>query len=81
MTITLPNQSVYLRDWETKDLNLYRDYNTGHHKWMDFDGPYYPKLTPSELENKLEKLQQKINNNDWSHQEKFSSLLAPMTNC
>lgn len=66
MRITLPNQSVYLRDWKTKDLQLYKEYNTGHHEWMNYDGPYYPKLTPAELEKQLEFLQKKISSQEWS---------------
>lgn len=40
---------IVVRDWIMEDLELYKFWNIGYHLWMDFDGPYYPKMDHFEL--------------------------------
>ncbi len=56
---------IKLRDWRLQDLDTYQKFNTGHHTWMDFDGPYYPKLTPSELEEQIDSLRKRISTDNF----------------
>lgn len=58
--LKIEGKQIVLRDWKLGDLTLYKHWHTGHHPWMDFDGPYYPKYTPSELETHLLYLQERI---------------------
>ena len=63
--ILLNGKKIKLRDWQQKDLSSFRFWNTEKHLWMDFNGPYYPKLTPEQLEETIEKYQDKIDRNAW----------------
>lgn len=63
--IKLKGTRICLRDWQLGDLGRYEHWNTGHHAWMDYDGPYYPKLTPEKLQETLEKLRSKLEKGDW----------------
>ena len=56
---------IKLRDWELDDLIHYRHWNLGRHEWMDYDGPYYPKLTEEKLEARIKRIEQKIATNNW----------------
>ncbi len=61
----LKGKTISLRDWQLKDLEIYRHWNTGHFRWMDFNGPYYPNLTKNELEAQITALKSRIETNDW----------------
>lgn len=61
----ITNQNIILRDWEKPDLETYLKWNSGHHRWMDFNGPYYPKKTTEEVLSFIKKCQLKIDSNDW----------------
>jgi len=63
----LVGKRCVLRDWELKDLEVYRKYNTGHHLWMDLDGPYYAKASPSELEQLIQKIKKRIIDGNWQN--------------
>lgn len=65
MTISLPTQSIILRDYLEKDLDTIKEWEIGHHKWMEFNGPYYPIDPPEKVEEHCLFLQQKIAKNDW----------------
>lgn len=58
---------INLRDWQLKDLPFYQQFNTGHHAWMDFDGPYYDKMNEEELATNIKNIRQKIQNKEFSH--------------
>ena len=58
MSVQLQSARLVLRDWQKVDFEPYRKWNTGHHRWMDFDGPYYPKRSPEALEQEIERLKQ-----------------------
>jgi len=45
----LEGKNIVVRDWIMEDLELYKFWNIGYHLWMDFDGPYYPKMDDFEL--------------------------------
>ncbi len=61
----LEGQNIILRDWQLEDLPLHKLWHTGQHRWMDYDGPYYLKPTPKELEKTLEFYQRKIEKQDF----------------
>lgn len=61
----LIGEKIILRDWEIADLKDYKFWNTGHKKWMDFDGPYYPKPTKEELSKQIEIIEKKISSNNF----------------
>lgn len=54
--LKLIGKKVIIRDWTKEDLDSYRHWNTGTHLWMHFDGPYYPKMTPEQLEITINKI-------------------------
>lgn len=49
-----------MRDWIMSDLEIYSHWNTGSHLWMDYNGPYYPKMDEKELKVSLAKTRQRI---------------------
>ncbi len=58
----LEGKNIVVRDWIIEDLKSFEYWNTGHHSWMDFDGPYYPKMDQFELEYNIDLVRQKIEN-------------------
>ena len=54
--------NIRIRDWKKEDEILYRFWNIGHHLWMNYDGPYYPKMTEEEVESAVKR----FNNNSLS---------------
>ncbi len=50
MNLKLTGAQIVIRDWITEDFDSYRFWNSGHHSWMDYDGPYYPKMTAKQVE-------------------------------
>lgn len=67
MILQNPKSNIVLRDWKLKDVNLYRQFNTGHHQWMDFNGPYYPNMSPEELEDEIKKKEKRIREQSFSN--------------
>lgn len=61
-------KDIIIRDWLQKDLEVFRFWNTGKHLWMDFDGPYFPKMTKIEIENSVKTIESKIVNKSFSKQ-------------
>ena len=62
----LASKRIMLRDWEISDLVPYRFWNTGkHHLWMDYNGPYYAKMTQTELDISIEKRTARIKKSHW----------------
>jgi len=60
-----------LRDWMSKDLETYRQYNIGHHLWMDFNGPYYANPSVLDVDEKIQKLSERINDREWGSRNKI----------
>ncbi|MGB0840504.1 MAG: GNAT family N-acetyltransferase [Chitinophagales bacterium] len=56
----LKGKTIHLRDWQLADLAVFQQWNTGKHEWMNYDGPYYPKMTAEQLENRVKEKQEKI---------------------
>ncbi len=56
---------VTLRDWRLEDLDVYAHWMAPGHRWQDFDGPYFPKPTPEELAQELERRRVAILAGDW----------------
>ncbi len=61
----LENQQIRLRDWEIHDLPIYEKWNLGYHKWMDYNGPYYAKMTAEEVASSMDQLGERIMQNNW----------------
>lgn len=64
MALRIGNK-VVLRNWIVEDLTEFRKWSTGHHSWMDLNGPYYPQLTLEELEQQLNAIQKIIRANSF----------------
>lgn len=58
-------KQIKLRDWQLDDLEEYLFWNTGKKKWMDFDAPYYPRLTSREIRFNIKTYKRKIEKNNW----------------
>ncbi len=58
----LEGKNILVRDWIMDDLKLYKFWNTGYHLWMDFDGPYYPKMEDYELQFNVDYITKVIEN-------------------
>ncbi len=56
---------IILRDWKVEDLALYKQWNVGHHRWMDFNGPYYQKPSIVEIDQKIDQIRAKISSDHW----------------
>lgn len=61
----LEGKRLKLRDWIEEDLEPFRHWNTGDHLWMEFNGPYYPRLNQMELATRIEFYRKKIARQDW----------------
>ena len=53
-------KQVKIRDWQYDDLEIYRKWNVGNHEWMKYNGPYYPKLSPDEVDQKISDIKMNI---------------------
>jgi putative hydrolase of HD superfamily len=56
---------VTLRDWRLADLEVYAHWMAPGHRWQDFDGPYFPKPTPEEQAQELERRRAAILAGTW----------------
>lgn len=56
---------VTLRDWRLEDLDVYAHWTAPGHRWQDFDGPYFPKPTPEEQAEELERRRAAILAGNW----------------
>ena len=63
----LHSNQIVLRDWREADFEVDRLWYEGKHKWMDFNGPYYPLPQKVEQEKWREKMRQKINTAGFEH--------------
>lgn len=63
--IQLKGNKILLRDWKTSDLETHFHYNNKHHKWMKYDGPYYPRTFLKNIY-ELDNIRQKILSNQFS---------------
>ncbi len=61
----IQGKKIKLRDWQTRDIPVYRQWNIGHHTWMEFDGPYYPKMTEDEVRLSIERINKRIEENNF----------------
>ena len=61
----LRGEKIDLRDWQSSDLDAFRQWNTGHFKWMDFNGPYYPRKSVEEIEQQIQQYQEQIASENW----------------
>lgn len=59
-----------LRDWRLDDLPIFKQWNEGHHLWMDFNGPYYSVLSTERLGKLLKVYREKIISQQWLYPRK-----------
>ena len=64
--LILKGENIHLRDWKTEDLETYKYWNQGDQLWMQYDGPYYPKVSPEHLDLFIEKISDWIEKGNWS---------------
>lgn len=57
--------NIRLRDICLDDLSSYRHWQQPGHDWQAFDGPYYPKATREEVDEKIEAIKTRIISEDW----------------
>ena len=53
-------KKVILRDWKVADFTAYRYWHKGKHKWMKFNGPYYPQKTEQEIETSIQTIKNQL---------------------
>lgn len=63
--LLLNGSRLRLRDWTNSDLPIFRRWNMGHHRWMDFNGPYFPTATPAEIEEQIANYRHLIATKQW----------------
>lgn len=56
---------VCLRDWQFKDLDVYKYWMQPEHQWHKLDGPYYKKLNSEQILERIEKIRKRIQNKDF----------------
>ncbi|MFC2075037.1 GNAT family N-acetyltransferase [Bdellovibrionota bacterium] len=62
----IEGKSTFLRDFQLKDLDIYKHWMNSGSKWRDLDGPYYLKPSESEINVSIEELKQKINSKSFA---------------
>lgn len=63
--IHMQGKKVVLRDWELPDLEPLEHWHTGEQEWKQWDGPYFPQMTPEERNVWLTNLRTRIENEDF----------------
>ncbi|MCA9928303.1 MAG: GNAT family N-acetyltransferase [Anaerolineales bacterium] len=61
----IEGQQIILRDWISEDVESYGYWMKPDHKWHNFNGPYFPKMTEKEIPKSMAKLQGFIDRNEW----------------
>ncbi len=56
---------VRLRDWQIKDLEVYEHWMQPNHQWHKLNGPYYKKLDSDQISERVEKIRNRIENNNF----------------
>jgi len=59
--VVMAEKNIIIRDWGEADFECYKSWNVGYHKWMAFNGPYYPQKTKEEIEREIILLKTKKN--------------------
>lgn len=55
--------TIILRDLKLTDLAQYAHWQAPGHRWQEFDGPYYARLSPEALKARLKGMEQAITHN------------------
>lgn len=63
----LQGQKILLRDFERDDLPILRHWLLPGHSWQEYDGPYYPLLSPEEITAHIEKIAVRIDESNWAN--------------
>ncbi len=61
----IKGKKISIRDWQHKDLVGYKYWNSGQYLWMDFNGPYYAKLSPEKLKEIINAYEKQIEEESW----------------
>jgi len=65
MTVALECTRIRLRDWRDEDLPVWRHWLQPHHRWHEFDGPYYPRPDPQQVDQMIARAHERILAGDW----------------
>ena len=58
-------QRLALRDWIEEDLSAYEKWLQPENLWHEYDGPYYSKPTPKDIEEIINRLRDQISKGDF----------------
>lgn len=61
----IDGKQIILRDWLSEDVESFGYWMKPGHKWLEFDGPYYPHLDEEEIPESMANLQSLINTGKW----------------
>ncbi len=59
-------KQVAIRDYVPEDISGLRQSNRPGQKWQEFNGPYYPRASEEETDQRLEKIAERIQRGDWA---------------
>ena len=76
----IEGQQIILRDWITEDVQPYGYWMKPGHKWLDFDGPYYPHMKENDIPKSMAKLQGFIDRSEWDTPRRKLVIAAKQTN-
>ncbi len=57
----ISGQNISIRDWSTSDLNAYREWNKGDHKWKTLNAPYFKPKTIEDINEEVSVLKKNGN--------------------
>jgi len=58
--LKIKGEKLNLRDMKLSDLDSFKDWMHPRHEWHKTDGPYYPRSTEKEIDERIGKLEQLI---------------------
>lgn len=71
---------ITLRDWRVEDIVSLHDWLKPHHRWNDFDGPYFPRPTVEESDAFCTKLMDQVTHREWETPRRRVAITIPPDN-
>lgn len=56
--LNIRGKHIVLRDWTSKDFEIYRNWQLGQHPWHQLNAPYFPQKTSEAIDLEIQKLEQ-----------------------
>ena len=53
MGLRLEGKQIVLRDWQSEDLLHFQNSYAEDTEWMEYDGPYYPRASMEEVQERI----------------------------